>query len=190
MPDRDALPRYGHYIDGAVAAPSAGTYFATENPYTGRPWAMIARGSAADVDRAVAAARAAGQSGAWSGLSATARGRLLRKVGDLIAANAGRLAETEMRDNGKLAAEVTTQVRYVAEYFHYYAGLADKLQSDVIPTDKAGVFAYTKYEPKGVIAIITPWNSPLALTTWKLAPALAAGCTTVIKPSELPSPSL
>jgi len=78
----------------------------------------------------------------------------------------------------------------MGDYFRYYAGLADKVQSDVIPTDKKGVFAYTRYEPKGVIAIITPWNSPLTLTSWKLAPALAAGCTAVIKPSEFTSASM
>src|SRR5436190_3007082 len=78
----------------------------------------------------------------------------------------------------------------MADYFRYYAGLADKVQSAVIPTDKKGVFAYTKFEPKGVIAIITPWNSPLTLTSWKLAPALAAGCTVVVKPSEFTSASM
>ena len=115
---------------------------------------------------------------------------MLWRLGDLIAANAERLAEIEQRDNGKLASEVTAQVRYMADYFRYYAGLADKIQSAVIPTDKKGVFAYTKYEPKGVVAIITPWNSPLTLTSWKLAPALAAGCTAVIKPSEFTSASM
>jgi aldehyde dehydrogenase (NAD+) len=78
----------------------------------------------------------------------------------------------------------------MGDYFKYYAGLADKIQSAVIPTDKKGVFAYTKYEPKGVVAIITPWNSPLTLTSWKLAPALAAGCTAVVKPSEYTSASM
>src|SRR5207245_10832016 len=82
------------------------------------------------------------------------------------------------------------QIRYVADYFKYYAGIADKIQSAVIPTDKKGVFAYTRYEPKGVVAIITPWNSPLTLTSWKLAPALAAGCTAVVKPSEFASASV
>src|SRR5581483_5855229 len=105
-------------------------------------------------------------------------------------ANAAQLADIEQRHNGKLATEVTAQVRYVGDYFKYYAGLADKVQSAVIPTDKKGVFAYTKFEPKGVIAIITPWNSPLTLTSWKLAPALAAGCTVVVKPSEFTSASM
>jgi aldehyde dehydrogenase (NAD+) len=115
---------------------------------------------------------------------------MLWKLGDLIVANADRLARIEQRDNGKLMSEVGAQVRYMADYFRYYAGLADKVQSSVIPTDKKGVFAYTKYEAKGVVAIITPWNSPLTLTSWKLAPALAAGCTAVIKPSEFTSASM
>jgi (Z)-2-((N-methylformamido)methylene)-5-hydroxybutyrolactone dehydrogenase len=148
----------------------------------------VAQCGAADVDLAVAAAKRAFDD--WSGLRPSQRGRVLRRFADLIAANADRLAEIERRDNGKLAAEVTAQVRYVSDYFHYYAGLADKVQSHVLPTDKEGVFAYTKYEPKGVVAIITPWNSPLTLTSWKLAPALAAGCTVVIKPSEFTSASM
>jgi aldehyde dehydrogenase (NAD+) len=150
---------------------------------------MIARGDARDVDAAVASAKAAGE-GAWSQLTPSARGKLLRRFADLVIENADRLAKIEMTDNGKLAAEVVAQVKYMGEYFHYYAGLADKIESHVIPTDKAGVFAYTRYEPKGVIAIITPWNSPLTLTSWKLAPALAAGCTAVVKPSEFTSASM
>ena len=180
---------YGHYIDGAEASPSGGAYFPTENPYTGEAWAQIARGDRADVEAAVAAARRAGE-GEWSRLTASDRGRLLRRFADLVTADAERLAAIEMADNGKLAAEVTGQVRYLGDYFHYYAGLADKVESHVIPSDKPGVFAYTRYEPKGVVAIITPWNSPLTLTSWKLAPALAAGCTAVIKPSEFTSASM
>jgi aldehyde dehydrogenase (NAD+) len=183
------MRNYGHYIDGAEMLPADGRYFPTENPYSGEAWAQIARGGPSDVDVAVAAAKRAGE-GEWGRLTATARGRLLRKVADLLIANADRLARVEMADNGKLAAEVTTQVRYLGDYFHYYAGLADKVESHVIPTDKAGVFTYTRYEPKGVVAIITPWNSPLTLTSWKLAPALAAGCTAVVKPSEFTSASM
>jgi len=182
------LRRYGLFINGSEIAPVGGTYFATQDPYSGETWAEIARGSAADVDIAVAAAKAAFE--VWSGWTPTARGKALRKLADLIVDNAPRLAEIERRDNGKLAAEVVAQVRYMGDYFHYYAGLADKIESHVIPTDKVGVFAYTKYEAKGVVAIITPWNSPLTLTSWKLAPALAAGCTAVIKPSEFTSASM
>ncbi len=185
----DATQTYGLYIDGAEVGPSSGQFFPTEDPYTGKIWGQIARGNAEDVAQAVAAAKRAG-AGEWSKISPSARGKLMRKLADLLIAKADRIAEIERRDNGKLAAEVVAQVRYVGDYFHYYAGLADKIESHVIPTDKAGVLAYTKYEPKGVIGIITPWNSPLTLTSWKLAPALAAGCTTVIKPSEFTSASM
>ena len=183
------MRHYGHFIGGQEVQPADGAYFGTDNPYSGETWAMIARGRAADVDAAVASAKAAGE-GAWSSLTASARGKLLRRFADLVIDDADRLAKIEMTDNGKLAAEVIAQVKYMGEYFHYYAGLADKVEGHVIPTDKAGVFAYTKYEPKGVIAIITPWNSPLTLTSWKLAPALAAGCTAVVKPSEFTSAAM
>ncbi len=190
MSQVEMLPRYELYINGAPTPPIVADYFPTQNPYTGKDWALIARGSAADVDRAVGAARLAFEDGPWPTFSASRRGALLRRVAELIVAHAPRLARIEQRDNGKVAAEVLTQVNYLAEYFHYYAGLADKVQGDVIPTDKAGVLAFTRHEPKGVVAIITPWNSPLTLTSWKLAPALAAGCTVVIKPSEFTSASM
>jgi (Z)-2-((N-methylformamido)methylene)-5-hydroxybutyrolactone dehydrogenase len=185
----DQLRRYDHHIDGASVPPGSREYLPSEDPFTGRAWALIARGSAADAAAAVEAAERAFH-GPWSRLSATERGHLLWKLGDLVQANAARLAEIERRDNGKLAAEVLSQVKYMGDYFKYYAGLADKVQSHVIPTDKKGVFTYTKYEPKGVVVIITPWNSPLTLTSWKLAPALAAGCTAVVKPSEFTSASM
>lgn len=184
------LPRYGHHIDGEDKAPVGGRWLQTEDPYTGQVWAEIARGDAQDVDLAVGAAQRAFETGAWPALTASERGRLLWRLADLVTEHAPRLADIEQRDNGKLSAEVVSQVRYMADYFRYYAGLADKVQSAVIPTDKKGVFAYTRYEAKGVVAIITPWNSPLTLTSWKLAPALAAGCTAVIKPSEYTSASM
>jgi aldehyde dehydrogenase (NAD+) len=170
-------------------APRSREYLPTEDPFTGNAWALIARGSADDAAAAVEAADQA-FNGPWSRLSATERGHLLWKLGDLVQANAARLADIERRDNGKLAVEVLSQVKYMGDYFKYYAGLADKVQSQVIPTDKKGVFTYTRYEPKGVVVIITPWNSPLTLTSWKLAPALATGCTAVIKPSEFTSASM
>ena len=187
--DRHDLPRWGHFIDGHAVDPAAGAYFPTEDPFTGKVWGLVARGTREDVDAAVTAANRALTSGAWPALSPSERGRMLWKFADEIAARAERLAAIERRDNGKLVSEVVAQVRYMADYFRYYAGLADKVQSDVIPTDKKGVFAYTRYEAKGVVAIITPWNSPLTLASWKLAPALAAGCTAVIKPSEFTSAS-
>ena len=181
------MKRYGHYINGFQVAPASGAYVASEDPYSGEVWAEIARGDARDVDAAVSSAKSAFTNGPWSRMSATRRGAMLRKVADLIAEEAPRLAQIEQRDNGKLAAEVDAQVRYVSDYFHYYAGLADKVQGEVIPNEKSASFTYTRHEPRGVVAIITPWNSPLTLTSWKLAPALAAGCTVVIKPSEFTS---
>jgi hypothetical protein len=178
------LRTYGHFIDGGSVAPAAGASLATEDPFTGAAWARIARGNAHDANAAFEAAARAFQ-GPWSGLSATERGHRLWKLGELVQGNASRLAETERRDNGKLASEVIARVKYMGDYFKYYAGLADKVQSRLIPTDKKGVFTYTRYQPKGVVVIITPWNSPLTLTSWKLAPALAAGCTAAELPGGL-----
>jgi aldehyde dehydrogenase (NAD+) len=150
---------------------------------------MIPRGGKADVDRAVASAKEAFYSKAWRGLTATARGALLRRLGDLIASEANRLAEIETTDNGKLLAEMRAQLNYLPQWFYYFGGLADKIEGRVIPIDKPGVFNFTREEPLGVVAAITPWNSPLLLAGWKLAPALAAGNTVVWKPSEYASVS-
>ena len=148
-----SLPRFGHYIDGAVVEPVAGAYLPTDNPYTGATWATIARGTAADVEAAVTAADRAFNDGAWPAITPSERGRLLWRLGELVQANAEKLALIEQRDNGKLMAEVIAQVRYMGDYFKYYAGLADKIESHVIPTDKKGVFAYTRYEAKGLSLI-------------------------------------
>ncbi len=111
-------------------------------------------------------------------------------LGDLIAEHSKALADVEVRDNGKLLAEMSMQTSYIPQWYYYYGGLADKIEGAVIPTDKPEIFNYTRYEPIGVVAAIVPWNSPLLLTTWKLAPALAAGNTVVIKPSEFTSASV
>lgn len=184
------MEHYQHYIAGEFVDPRSGEWFDTLNPYTGTPWARIAKGSSADMSAAIDAAYDAGQAGPWSRYSASARGAVLRKIGDIIAENAEMLADVEVRDNGKLKAEMLAQLKYMPQYYYYYGGLADKLEGSVVPIDKPGYFAYTQYEPLGVIGIITPWNSPLNLTTWKLAPALAAGNTVVIKPSEFTSASI
>lgn len=178
------MDAYDLYIDGQSCPPSTGEYFASYDPYTGQPWARVAKGDSRDVDRAVQAAHRAFKSSAWRGLSASARGALLRKLGDLIAADAERLGQIETQDNGKLLAEMLGQVRYLPQWFHYYGGLADKIEGAVIPTDKPRMFTFTEHEPLGVVAAITPWNSPLLIAAWKLAPALAAGNTVVWKPSE------
>ena len=184
---RQALESFKMYIDGAWTESASGEHFESFNPYTAQPWALIPRGNAEDVERAVQAAHKAATSGDWPKLTATQRGHLLRKLGDLLAVEAERLAELEVRDNGKLIAEMSGQTKYLPQWYYYYAGLADKVEGTVIPIDKPGHFNYTKWEPLGVVACITPWNSPLMLLAWKLAPLLAAGNTAVIKPSEFTS---
>ena len=182
------MKKYLLHIGGQAIAPASGEWFESFNPYTGQPWALIPRGNAADVDRAISAASEAFR-GEWRKLTASARGRLLCKFGDLLAQNAERLAEIEVRDNGKLIAEMSAQLRYMPQFYYYFGGLADKIEGAVLPTDKAGIFNFTRHEPLGVVAAIVPWNSPLNLATWKLAPALAAGNTVVWKPSEFSSAS-
>ncbi len=183
------LTKHRMLAGGQWVEPASGVWFESMNPYTGQPWALVPRGTKADVDRAVAAAKSAFYDGEWRKLTATARGELLRRFAELITVEADRLAEIETTDNGKLIAEMRGQLKYIPQWFHYFGGLADKIEGRVIPIDKPGVFNFTREEPLGVIAAITPWNSPLLLATWKLAPALAAGNTVVWKPSEFSSVS-
>jgi (Z)-2-((N-methylformamido)methylene)-5-hydroxybutyrolactone dehydrogenase len=175
------------YIGGARVKPASGLYFSSDNPYTGEIWASVARGNAQDVDRAVAAAQTALP--VWNALKPAARGRLLFTLADLIEKHAEPLAASEVRDNGKLFLEMLPQMRMMADWFRYYGGLADKIEGAVIPTGKPDMFTFTRHEPLGVVALITPWNSPLLLLTHKLATALAAGNVAVIKPSEFTSAS-
>jgi acyl-CoA reductase-like NAD-dependent aldehyde dehydrogenase len=183
------LKKYKMWIGGEWVEPASGQYFESDNPFLGKPWALIPKGNAQDADRALRAAHQALTTGPWPQMSATQRGALLRKLGDLIAPEAKRLAEVEVRDNGKLYAEMSAQTGYMAQWYYYFGGLADKIEGEVIPIDKPDTFNYTRHEPVGVVVAIVPWNSPLLLTAWKLAPALAAGCTVVIKPSEFTSAS-
>jgi aldehyde dehydrogenase (NAD+) len=177
------------YIGGEWVEAASGQHFPSDNPYTGKPWALIPRGSGADAERAVQAARKAFTSGEWPKLNATKRGALLRRLGDLITGHSKALAEIEVRDNGKLYAEMSAQTAYMAQWYYYYGGLADKIEGAVIPIDKPDTLNYTRHEPLGVVVAIIPWNSPLLLLAWKLAPALAAGNTVVVKPSEFTSAS-
>ena len=177
------------FIAGADHLPADDAWFESDDPYTGRPWAKVARGATADVDAAIAAASAALTSRTWGELTPTERGALLVRLADVIDENVDHLASLEVRDNGKLMAEMSGQVAYLPQWLRYFGGLADKIEGRVIPLDKRGYFAFTRREPVGVTAIITPWNSPLLLLMWKLAPALAAGCTIVVKPSEFTSAS-
>ncbi|MFG1191801.1 aldehyde dehydrogenase [Xanthobacter flavus] len=170
-------------------AASSGAWIESENPYTNKAWARIPRGTAEDARAAIEAAHAA-FIGPWRKISPADRGRLLHKLAALMAENAERLAELEVNDTGKLKAEMLGNMRYLPRWYEYYAGLTDKIEGHVTPIDKPGMLHYTQYEPLGVVSCIVPWNSPLLLTTMKLAAALAAGNTAVIKPSEFASTSL
>jgi aldehyde dehydrogenase (NAD+) len=174
---------YRMVIDGARVEARSGARFDTIDPYAQAAWASAPDGGTADVDAAVAAARAA-LSGPWGELTGFGRAALMRRLGDLVARDAERLALLETRDSGKLLREMAGQLAYIPQWFYYYSGLADKLEGSSIPSDKPNFFAYTRREPVGVVGAIVPWNSPLLLLTWKLAPALAAGCTFVVKPSD------
>jgi (Z)-2-((N-methylformamido)methylene)-5-hydroxybutyrolactone dehydrogenase len=178
-----ALPFFPMVIGGQREQAASGHQYQSVDPFRGAPWATVADADAADVDRAVAAARAA-LAGPWGKLTGFGRARLMRKIGDIIARDADYLAELETRDNGKLAREMRGQMATLPEWFYYYAGLADKLEGTTIPVDRPNFLVYTRREPAGVVGAIVPWNSPLLLLCWKLAPALAAGCTMVAKPSD------
>ncbi|AZO12105.1 MULTISPECIES: aldehyde dehydrogenase [unclassified Mesorhizobium] len=173
---------FRNYIDGQFA--EASSTFDSIDPSTGMPWATMPAATIADVDRAVEAAHRALRSGPWAAMTATARGKLLVRLGDLVAANAGRLAELETRDTGKIIHETRAQIAYVGDYYRYYGGLADKHEGAFIPIDKADMEVTVRPEPIGVVAAIVPWNSQLFLSAVKLGPALAAGCTVVLKASE------
>src|ERR1700722_6941813 len=191
MLDRTAkLKTYQTYIDGRWIDAASGKTFETCDPYTGQPWALIPECDKVDLDQAVDAASRAFERGPWPKMTPSARGKIMRRIAQLIEQHAEHLAQVEVRDNGKLISEMVAQTKYMPEWFYYYGGLADKIQGTVVPVDRADHFNYTLREPVGVCGFITPWNSPLMLTGWKLAPALAAGCTVVIKPSEYTSASL
>ena len=176
-------PQYQLVIDGRRVEAASGQRYDTVDPYLGAPWASAADGDAADVDAAVAAARRA-LAGPWGQLTGFGRARLMRRLAGLIARDADKLAEIESRDTGKLLREMRGQLGSIPEWFYYFSGLADKLEGSTIPVDRPNFLVYTRREPAGVVAAIVPWNSPLLLLCWKLAPALAAGCTMVAKPSD------
>lgn len=183
------MQRFEMRIGGESCAAAGGEWFDSLNPATGEVWAQFPKGGSIDVDAAVHAAHRAFTKGPWSKMTASARGLLLHRLGDLVAENAEMLADLEVRDNGKLKAEMLGQMKYLPQWFYYYGGLADKVEGAVTPMDKPGLFHYITYEPLGVVAAIAPWNSPLLLAVWKIAPALAAGNTIVVKPSEFSSAS-
>ncbi|MGV1818956.1 aldehyde dehydrogenase [Agrobacterium sp. CG160-95] len=177
------MRRFQCYIDGRFEDGEAS--FSSLDPATGEPWAEMPESREADISRAVEAAhRALYDDAAWSKLTATQRGKLLYRLADLVAENAKTLAELETRDTGKIIRETSAQIAYVADYYRYYAGLADKIEGAYLPIDKPDMDVWLRREPVGVVAAIVPWNSQLFLAAVKIGPALAAGCTIVIKASE------
>ena len=183
------LPVFRNYIDGAFV--EGGTSFDSLNPATGKAWASMPAASAEDTARAVEAAHRAFLSPEWAGMTPTARGKLLYRLADLLAENVQELAEIETTDTGKIIRETSGQVGYTADYVRYFAGLADKIEGSHLPIDKADLEVYLRREPIGVVAAIVPWNSQLFLAAVKFGPALAAGCTVVLKASEdAPGPLL
>ncbi len=177
------------FINGRFVAPKNGNYIASYDPTTGKPWYEFAEADAADVDDAVAAAGKAFRDPSWRRMTQTDRGRLVRKLADLVLQHADKLSEIETRDNGKLIKEMRAQMRSMPDSYHYFAGMADKLQGETIPVNKLDMLNFNMREPLGVVGMITPWNSPLMLLTGTLAPCLAIGNTVVIKPSEHASAS-
>lgn len=182
-PSSTDLEEFRLFINGRSVDAQSGRTFESQNPYLGRPWARVADGGPEDVDEAVAAARAAFD-GEWGRTTGFQRAAVMRACGDAIAANAERLAILEVQDSGKLLREMLGQLNALPQWYYYFSGLADKLEGRTVPPVNANYFAYTRREPVGVVGAITPWNSPLLLLTFKLAPLLAAGNTCVVKPSE------
>ena len=177
------MEKFQQYIGGAFSDGSS--QFESLDPATEKPWAMMPEAKRKDVEAAVEAAEKAFFSQEWSGMTASARGKLLLKLADLITENAPKLAALETRDTGKIIRETSAQVAYVAEFYRYYGGLADKIEGAHLPIDKPDMEVWLRREPLGVVAAIVPWNSQLFLAAVKVAPALAAGCTVVLKASEV-----
>ena len=178
------LKSYQMYINGEWVNAKDGKTLESVNPSTGKSWAIIPEASEIDVDAAVQSAHRAFTEGPWSKMTATERGKLLRRLADVLAEHSENLGHTETVDTGKLFKETRWQARYISDFFHYYAGLADKVQGDTLPIDKSNMWTITVREPLGVVAAVVPWNSQLFLAAVKIAPALAAGNTVVLKASE------
>ena len=184
------LKSYQMLINGEWVDASDGGSFTSINPATGEAWATIPEASAEDVDRAVKSAYLAFTEGPWATTLPTERGRCLRKLADLLADKSEELGRTETIDTGKMLKETRWQAKYIAEFFHYYAGCADKIHGQTMPIDKPDLFVFTDREPLGVVAAVVPWNSQLFLVAVKIGPALAAGNTVVLKASEQASAAM
>ena len=179
------LLHYRMYIDGKQSDGSGGQTLQSLNPATGRSWATFACANAADVGLAVTAARRALNEGPWRSMTASERGKLMLKLASLIEEHAAELGQIETTDSGKLATETIQQTSYVADYYRYYAGLADKIEGSTLPIDKPGMHVFTTRRPIGVVAAVVPWNAQMFLAATKIGPALAAGCAVVVKASEV-----
>lgn len=178
------IQTYDMLIDGAWVQASDGATFDSTDPSSGEVWARIPEATATDVDRAVRAAEHAMREGPWSEMTPTARGKCLRKLGDLMAEHSENLGRVETRDTGKIFKETRWQSTYIAEYYHFFAGAADKIAGETLPIDKPDMFVFTDREPLGVVAAVIPWNSQMFLSAVKITPALAAGNAIVLKASE------
>lgn len=178
------LQRYQMFIDGKWGDASDGKFFTSINPATGDDWSEIPEATTADVNRAVEAAQRAFTIGEWANALPTTRGKYLRKLADLLAQKSEELGRIETIDTGKMLKETRWQAKYIAEFFHFYAGAADKVMGNTLPIDKPDMVAITLREPLGVVAAVVPWNSQLFLVAVKIGPALAAGNTVVLKASE------
>src|SRR5947207_2139530 len=171
-------------IDGKWVDAQSGKTFETLNPATGEVIANVAEGDKADVDKAAKAARRAFEKGPWRKMSARERGRILYKLADLIEQNKEELAKLETLDNGKpLNDSMTADLPLVIDCYRYYAGWSDKIEGKTIPIS-GNYLCYTRHEPVGVVGQVIPWNFPLLMQAWKWGPALAAGCTVILKPAE------
>jgi len=183
-PPAPAVADQKMFIGGRWVAAASGKTFPTLNPATGEVLCQVAEGDKADIDLAVKAARKAFESGPWSRMNASDRGRLMNKLADAIEANREELATLESLDNGKPYADsLNIDLPLTVKCYRYYAGWADKVQGKTIPIDGA-YFCYTRHEPVGVVGQIIPWNFPLLMQAWKWGPALACGNTVVLKPAE------
>ena len=176
---------YQLYINGEWKAGSEGQIMQSLNPHNNQSWASFDCADKKDIDTAVKGARKALNDPSWRPVTATDRGKLLYKLADLIEENAENIGKIETQDSGKLLAETVSQTKYVSDYYRYFAGLADKIEGSTLPIDKKDMHVYTTHQPIGVVAAIVPWNAQMFLTATKLAPAIAAGCSVIIKASEI-----
>ena len=173
------------FINGEWRSGSDDQIMYSQNPHNNQIWASFDCANKIDIDFAVKSAKDVLNDQSWKSMTATDRGKLLNKLADLIEINAENIGRVESKDSGKLLAETVSQTKYVSEYYRYFAGMADKIEGSTLPIDKKEMHVYTTHHPIGVVAVIVPWNAQMFLTATKLAPALAAGCSVIIKASEI-----